>query len=74
LTKPQSTPRTSLPTAIRAPAPQANELREVFLHVYPINKLYTDDTGQFPIQACLGNQYVIIAYHTDGNLIQQQLF
>jgi hypothetical protein len=49
-------------------------LQEVFLHVYPISKLYTDDTGQFPTQACLGNQYVKIAYHTDGNLILQQAF
>jgi hypothetical protein len=46
----------------------------VFLHVYPINKLYTDGTGCFPIQARSGNQFVVIAYHTDGNLILQQGF
>ena len=54
------------------PAPLANTLQEVFLHVYPISKLYTDDTRQFPRQARLGNQYVMIAYHMDGNLILQQ--
>jgi hypothetical protein len=28
--------------------------------------------GWFPIQARVGNQYVMIAYHTDKNLILQQ--
>jgi hypothetical protein len=28
--------------------------------------------GRFPIQARSGNQYVMIAYHMDGNLILQQ--
>jgi hypothetical protein len=30
-------------------APPADALREVFLLVYPISKLYTDDTGWFPV-------------------------
>jgi hypothetical protein len=47
---------------------------KVFILVYPISKLYTDDTGPFPVKARLGNQYVMIAYHTDGNLILQQAF
>ncbi len=34
----------------------------------------TDDTGCFPVKARLGNQYVMIAYHADGNLILQQAF
>jgi hypothetical protein len=54
--------------------PLAEALQEVFLHVYPINRLYTDDTGCFPVWAWSGNQYVMIAYHTDGNLILQQAF
>jgi hypothetical protein len=73
-TKPQSTPCTSLPPAIEAPAVMDNALQGMFLHVYPISKLYTDDTGWLPVQACSGNQYVMIAYHTDGNLILQQAF
>ena len=35
----------------------------------PISKLYTDDTGRFPIHARSGNQYIMIAYHCDTNLI-----
>ncbi len=67
-------PRTSPPPTIKAPPLPADASQEMFLHVYPISKLYTDDTGQFPVQACSGNQYVMIAYHTDGNLILQQAF
>ncbi len=52
----------------------AKALQDVFLCVYPISKLYTDDTGRFPIWACLGNQYVMIVYHTDSNIILQQTF
>ena len=42
---------------------------ELFIQVTPINKLYTDDTGLFPIHARSGNQYIMIAYHCDANLI-----
>jgi len=47
---------------------------ELFIHVLPIGKLYTDDTGCFPVKAHSGNQYVMIAHHADGNLILQQAF
>jgi hypothetical protein len=33
-----------------------------------------DDTGRFPVKARLGNQYVMIAFHANGNLILQQAF
>ncbi len=48
-TKPQLPPRPSLPLTIESLMPLAEALQEVFLHVYPISKLYTDDTGCFPI-------------------------
>ena len=44
------------------------------MKTFPISKLYTDDTGKFPIRARSGNQYVMIAYHEEGNLILQQPF
>jgi hypothetical protein len=40
----------------------------------PLSKLFTDDTGRFPIRARSGYQYVMIAFHADGNLILQQAF
>ncbi len=57
-------------------APKEPELpsNEVHICVVPISKLYTDDTGRFPIKARSGNQYVMIAYHANGNLILQQAF
>ncbi len=33
-----------------------------------------NDTGRFPIRAHLSNQYIMIAFHADGNLILQQAF
>jgi hypothetical protein len=73
-TKPQSTPRPSLPLIIKSPTPLDEASQEVFLRVYPISKLYNDDMGCFPIWACSGNQYVMIVYHSDRNLILQQAF
>ena len=40
----------------------------------PISKLYTGDTGRFPIHARSGNQYIMIAYHCDANLILAEPF
>jgi hypothetical protein len=42
--------------------------------VYPLSKLYMDDTGCFLVRAHLGNQYIMIAFHANGNLILQQAF
>jgi hypothetical protein len=63
---------TTLPTA--APSPEDMLSNQVFIKVYPLSRLYTDNTGHFPIRARLGNQYVMIAFHADGNLIFQQAF
>jgi hypothetical protein len=75
LTKPkQPTPSSppALPTA--APDPANVPSNQVFIMVYPLSRLYKDDTGRFPIRACSGNQYIMIAFHADGNLILQQAF
>jgi hypothetical protein len=53
------------------PAAPSNK---VHIHVVPISKLYTDDTGCFPVRARSGNQYVMIAYYANGNLNHQQAF
>jgi hypothetical protein len=42
-------------------SPSEDDLKEIVIQVYPISKLYSDDTGRFPICARLGNQYVMIA-------------
>ena len=63
-TKPNIQP-TSSP---KEPMPQVQS-NELFLQVMSIIKLYTNDTGRFPIHASSGNQYIMIAYHCDTNLI-----
>ena len=51
----------------RVPAlPSTNDLHII---VEPIRKLYTDDTGRFPSKARSGNQYLMIAFHSDTNAI-----
>ncbi len=62
----------ALPTT--APSPMDVPFNQVFITVYPLSRLYMDDTGRFAARACLGNQYIMIAFHTDGNLILQQAF
>ena len=47
---------------------------KLYLQVTPISKLYTDDTGRFLVHARSGNQYIIIAYHCNANLILAKPF
>jgi hypothetical protein len=51
----------ALPTA--APGPTDVPSNQVFIKVYPLSRLYTDNTGHFPIRARTGNQYIMIAFH-----------
>jgi hypothetical protein len=62
----------ALPTT--APSPADVPSNQGFTMVYPLSRLYTDHTGRFPFRAPLGNQYIMIAFHADGNLILQQAF
>ncbi len=62
----------ALPTA--APSPEGMPSNQVFIEVYPLSRLYTDNTDRFPIRACSGDQYIMIVFHADGNLILQQAF
>jgi len=70
-TKPKQPPPVPL-VVLPPPAPTA--LNQIFVMTQPLSKLFTDDTGRFPVRARSGNQYVIIAFHADGNLILQQAF
>jgi hypothetical protein len=56
------------------PPPVATPSNQVFVVTKPLSKLFTNNTGCFPVRASSGNQYVMIAFHTDGNLILQQAF
>ena len=36
-----------------------------------IEKIYTDQTGRFPITSRKGNKYILVAYHYDSNTIHE---
>ena len=61
-------PKTPPPSATEDPMTQVR-LNKLFIQVTPISKLYTDDTGCFPIHDQSVNQYIMIVYHCDANLI-----
>jgi hypothetical protein len=47
---------------------------QVFVVTKLLSKLFTDNTGCFPVRACSSNQYIMIAFNANGNLILQQAF
>jgi len=59
---------------VALPTPATTASNQVFIATQPLSKLFTNDTGHFPVRARSGNQYVMIAFHADGNLILQQAF
>jgi hypothetical protein len=73
-TKPKSDPSPALVPLSQSPATVDSPSNQVFIKVHPLSRLYTDDTGCFPVKARSGNQYVMIAYHANSNLILQQAF
>ena len=62
---------TTIPQEHVLPQVRSNELH---IHVTPISKLYTDDTGRFPVHARSGNRYIMISYHCNANLILAEPF
>ena len=65
----------SCPTPQPAPGPTPpTPAQELHLLELPLGKLFTDDTGPFPVRSRSGNQYIMVAYHYDGNAILVQPF
>jgi len=52
---------TGLPSPVIKPATSVVPSNDLFLTVVPLSKLYTDDTGRFPVRARLGNHYRIMS-------------
>ena len=42
---------------------------ELHIHVEHVSKLYTDDTGRFPVRSRSGNYFIMVAYHCNLNMI-----
>ena len=62
---------TNNPARTHTPQVKSNELH---VFITPISKLYTDNTGRFPVHAHSGNRYIMIAHHCDANLILAEPF
>ncbi len=75
LTKPKESKPFSPPALPTTSASSVDEPpNQAFIKVYPLSKLYMDDTGHFPVRSRSGNQYMMIAFQANGNLILQQAF
>ena len=48
--------------------------QELFIRTEPISKLYTDDMGRFLIRSRQGNNFIMLAYHVDTNVILVEPF
>ena len=73
-TKPKSSAPPALTPTSKPPTPLDLPSHQVFIKVQPLSRLYTDSRGCFLVKARSGNQYVMIAFQTNGNLILQQAF
>ena len=52
------------------PSTQSEERNLVFFKtVYFTGKMYTDQTGRFPVTSRKGNKYILVAYNYDSNTI-----
>ena len=72
--KPKSNPSepiVSINKVLTLPIIQSNEIH---IWVELINKLYTDDTGSFLIRLCMPNQYIIVSFYFESNIILQDPF
>ena len=47
--------------------PALPSTNDIHIIVELISRRYTDDTGRFPSKACNGNQYLMLAFHSDTN-------
>ena len=51
---------------------KTNEVLYSLIGTNELNVAYSDLTGRFPIQSSRGNNYILVAFHPDGNAILVQ--
>ena len=51
------------------PRPPKTKSKELYITTEPIRKLYTDDMGRFPVRSRSGNNFLMLYYHVDTNVI-----
>ena len=56
----------AIPLATKA----GENTNEILFHIFdPTEKLYSYLCGKFPVQSYRGNNYILVAYHYDANII-----
>ena len=71
----RQTRKHSRPTEPIPPEVLPNEgHNKIHIKTTHISKLYTDDTGRFPVISRKGNQYIMVAYHCYANAIMAAPF
>ena len=54
-------------------ATQSENTNLVFFKTVDLSgKIYTDQTGRFPVTSSKGNKYILVAYHYDSNKIHAE--
>ena len=54
-------------------ATQSENTNLVFFKTVDLSgKIYTDQTGRFPVTSIRGNKYILVAYHFDSNTIHAE--
>jgi hypothetical protein len=66
-------PTLPVPLVVLSP-PVETPSNQVFVITKPLSKLFTNNTGRFPVKACSSKQYLMIVFHANVNLILQQAF
>ena len=66
--------RSTKPKPDRVPIPPKTKSKELYIMTDPIGKLYTDDIGRFPVCSRIGNNFIIISYHVETNVILVEPF
>ena len=49
--------------------PKNRPTHNVFATIEETEKVYTDQTGRFPVRSSAGNQYILVLYDYDSNAI-----
>ena len=54
--------------------PPKTNSKELYITTEPISKLYTDDIGRLPVRSRSGNNFLVLPYHVDTNVILVEPF
>ena len=53
--------------------PNNQPTHNVFANIEETGKVYTNQTGQFPLSSIAGNQYILVIYYYDSNAIMTEV-